>query len=67
MASSKTRLYYTYGLKQLYACTMESTNFMNPQILSNALSVLVWYSLGLLVYKSLDSIVHVYNYYLTIS
>ena len=40
------RLYYKQSLKQLYTCTTESTNFINPQALSRALTVLGCYSLG---------------------
>ena len=43
-------------VKQLYACTLESTNFINPQALRGALTALVSYSLGPL--KFVDSVVH---------
>ena len=48
MANSKTRYvdYIINSLKQLYACTAESTNFINPQALSSALAALGRYSLG---------------------
>ena len=34
------------GLKQSYTCTIDSSNFINPHVLSSALAVLVHYSLG---------------------
>ena len=39
---------WNYILKQLYACTVESTSFVHLYAFSNALTVLVHYSLGLL-------------------
>ena len=42
------RIYYKQSLKQLYAYTAKSTNFINPQALSCALASLIHYNLRLL-------------------
>ena len=46
MANSKTRLCCKLSLKQLYACNVESTNFMYPQAIHSAFAVLIYYSLS---------------------
>ena len=48
MTNSKARYvdHIINSLKQLYACTAESTNFINPQALSSTLVAVRRYSLG---------------------
>ena len=64
MVNSKTTLYCKKSLKQLYACNMESTKFINPQtftsILCCACALQSW---AFRFIKFVDSMVHAYNDY----